>query len=154
MSAVSPYCTRQDVISTLPKVLGSVERNPNSIITESEIDELCIVISAEMDSRFNLAGYSVPILTGRNVRIQKWLKRIAVNGVCASVLISIYNTGEVNFQLGETYREQYYRDITLIENKGFGSDGPTPTTLSAGPIGVPLAGPVREPIFKIGERIV
>ena len=153
MSAVSPYCTRQDVIATLPKVLGSVA-SPNSLISPTTIDGLCITISAEMDSRFNLAGYTVPILTGRNVRIQQWLKRIAVNGVCASVLISIYNTGEVNFQLGETYREQYYRDITLIENKGFGSDGPTPTTLTAGPIGVPLAGPVREPTFKIGERIV
>lgn len=149
MSAIAPYCEAQDILGTLPRLLGNVS-SPNSQISLSKISQLCNTVSAEMDSRFSIAGFSVPINFTNNQRVEANLRRIAIDGVCARVLHTIYNTGEVNFQLGDSYRSQYYRDIQNIEDNGFGEGIERIRTTG----GAPVVGPNYAPVFKKGVRIV
>ena len=140
MANVSPYCTSDDVVAAIPKVL----RNPglpNAVISETKITTECTVISAEMDSRFHSVGINVPVDTSTNERVQKNLQRIAVNGVCASLLKSISRVGESNFELAELFEVQYYRDIAFIEKNGLSFDESTVRGSA------PNSGPKYDPSF-------
>ena len=152
MSAVSAYCSAQDVVSTLPRLLGSARSSTSSLSTE-KLTEIVENISAEMDSRFLPLGYTVPIDTSGNERVRKNLNRIAVLGSAAQALRSIYKTGDVNFDLADTYERQYYRDITLIEENGFGEDIDK-TETEAPATAPPEVGPVYKPTFGVDKRIV
>ena len=145
MSSIIAYCTSDDVERALPRVLGRA-RSANVNLSADMVTEFCKSISAEMDSRFVAVGYKVPITTS-NERIQKNLERIAINGVCAQVLRSVYQTGDVNFDLADTYERQYYRDISLIERNGFGETVPriTDSSLSS----APSIGPDYCPTFRL-----
>ena len=121
MANVSPYCGVVNVQSNIPKVLRNID-DSRAAITRGKIAAECIKISSEMDTRFAAVGIDVPVDVSDNQRVQQNLQRIAVNGVCATLLKSVSRPGEENFELAELFEAQYYRDITFIENNGINLD--------------------------------
>lgn len=135
MATVNPYCEANDVINTLPRILRAA-RTSQSIIGDVQIELVIYTISAEMDSRFFAVGIDVPVVADGDARVEENLRRIAINGVCASILKSLYQPGDDNFALSELYETQYYRDISFIERNGLGLDeekGRHKTAPSIGP---------------------
>ena len=147
MPAIAPYCVAQDIVDTLPRVLGRVT-SINASLTVADITKVTRRISAEMDTRFGIAGYATPVDTSTSETIEENLSRISINGVCAQVLRSVYKTGDVNFELADTYERQYYSDIKRIEDSGFGEDVQETTSI-ADNIGSPQIGPPYDPIFTL-----
>ena len=153
MPAIAPYCIAQDIADTLPRVLGRAV-SINARLTLDDITEVIRRISAEMDTRFAIAGYSTPVDTAASETIEENLKRISINGVCAQVLRSVYTTGDVNFELADTYERQYYSDIARIEENGFGEDVTLGTAGTASQFGTPRIGPEYKPTFTLRDGIV
>ena len=133
MPNVNAYCTSADIVAKLPFLLRNAGSD-KALITEAQLTEQCDSIAAEMDSRFGAVGIDTPIDITVSERLERNIKRIAINGVCASILKSTPNQ-ERYAQLQESYEEQYYRDIAKIERDGLGTDG------SEKPSGAPTYGP-------------
>ena len=133
MPNVNAYCTSADIVAKLPFLLRNVE-STKALITEEQITGQCDDIAAEMDSRFRAVGIDTPIDVTVSERLERNIKRIAINGTCASILKSTPNQ-ERYASLQETYEEQYYRDIARIEKDGLGTEG------SEKPSGAPSYGP-------------
>ena len=128
MSDVNPYCTAADVKAKLPRILRGSD-SPKSIITNADIDNECLKISAEMDVRFKAIGINVPVNVDSSERVKRNLNRIAVNGTAASILKSNVNEDDRNYDLAEMYERQYYSDIQRIEQNGLGlEDEDTPAS--------------------------
>lgn len=124
MSNVNAYCTIEEIKSKIPFVLRGAGR-PQAQLTDSYIEEECVEISAEMDTRFGAAGITIPINTETNERLRRNLSRIATNGVCATILKSLPNAENRYLQLSEGFERQYYMDISSIEKNGLGTEDST-----------------------------
>lgn len=147
MPAIAPYCVAQDIVDTLPRVLGRAT-SINASLSTADITKVTRRISAEMDTRFAIAGYATPVDISASETIEENLRRISINGVCAQVLRSVYKTGDVNFELADTYERQYYSDIKRIEESGFGEDV-LETSATADNVGSPQIGPAYNPTFTL-----
>ena len=152
MPAIAPYCVAQDIAETLPRVLGRVT-STNARLSVEDLTKLCRRVSAEMDTRFSIKGYAVPVDASASETLLEFLQGVAINGVCFRVLRSVYTTGDVNFELADAYERQYYADITRIEENGFGEDVAVQTIGTVTQQGTPRVGPEYNPTFTLKNGI-
>lgn len=73
------YCLTSDVIRELPSITIDSTSKPS----ESEVDQFCADITADMDARMRAVGILTPIT---DEDILKILKPMAINGVKAKVI--------------------------------------------------------------------
>ena len=120
MAVVNAYCTAEDIVAKLPFLLRNA-KSEKALIPDENINEVCDEISAEMDSRFSAVGINTPVGVIDNERLRRNIRRISVNGVCASILKSTPSQ-ERYASLQASYEEQYYRDIAKIERDGLDTE--------------------------------
>ena len=118
------YCEIEDIRRLLPTIVGSSSHPSPTRFSTEDYNQIIEDISYEMDQRFIDWDWDLPLDLTLSDRVRNRLKRICTLGVGAQILLSIYQDGTVNFELGENYRQQFYGDLSTMACKGPGKPYP------------------------------
>ena len=120
---VKPYCTIDDLKTELPILIGETVGSTNVPLTGPQYESIFLSVSADIDGRLILAGYSTPIEYGApgdsdyNMIAHEIIKRVAILGAAGRIQRAIKKE---RLDYEPNYLEKAYSvELAKIIEKGF-----------------------------------
>lgn len=123
------YCTWEDVQGKMQQITISTESNP----TNSKVIEFITEVSADMDSRMQSAGITLPVSAADKLIV---LNGICINGAKAEVLrsVGLYENASEIQKLYDNAMDRIQNNPSIIESAETVSQSPGYYEAPASPV--------------------